>query len=324
MSTFIDRAWEKPLTLPTFSDLDPEVVRRQFRQAISSSRLFDVGEVGEYFLTVHPEEDWGFPNDFPCLAPPFGSFFLELRRPPFLWSAKLGKTSTKSMPPRWAVLCQYEEFSDSGILLRTADRNRERLLDGGLGLFVKNLSKISGLEAKWTYQMTLFLESDDRILGPLIGMMGLVDPDGRGIPESTMTLPLTNDSKVSRQLLEGVGVYLWPAMFGLSLIHCKNAVVTEVDPPKKLTKSGHPRPGRQPTRYHVVTVGGMRQTLSEAGAESTGIHQALHKVRGHFKDYRSGKGLFGRVRGMFWWDEHSAGNEALGTILSDYRVEKPD
>ncbi len=47
----------------------------------------------------------------------------------------------------------------------------------------------------------------------------------------------------------------------------------------------------------------MRKQLAEAGAEGTGgLKRALHIMRGHFKDYREGRGLFGKVHGMWWWD----------------------
>ena len=42
----------------------------------------------------------------------------------------------------------------------------------------------------------------------------------------------------------------------------------------------------------------MRRQLAEAGAnEPGGLKRSLHIMRGHFKNYRDGRGLFGKIRG---------------------------
>jgi hypothetical protein len=47
----------------------------------------------------------------------------------------------------------------------------------------------------------------------------------------------------------------------------------------------------------------------------------LHKVRGHFADYRKGAGLFGRYKVLIWVDEHEAGDAELGSVVSTYKVD---
>jgi len=47
----------------------------------------------------------------------------------------------------------------------------------------------------------------------------------------------------------------------------------------------------------------------------------LHITRGHFKDYRDGKGLFGKYQGLFWWDQHVRGDPDNGVVLKDYHVD---
>jgi hypothetical protein len=47
----------------------------------------------------------------------------------------------------------------------------------------------------------------------------------------------------------------------------------------------------------------------------------LHKVRGHFADYRRSAGLFGKWKILVWVDEHEAGDAESGTVVSRYRVE---
>jgi hypothetical protein len=44
-------------------------------------------------------------------------------------------------------------------------------------------------------------------------------------------------------------------------------------------------------------------------------------VRGHFKDY-SVKGLFGRYKGVYWWDSQVRGEVNGGVVDKDYRVKR--
>jgi hypothetical protein len=49
------------------------------------------------------------------------------------------------------------------------------------------------------------------------------------------------------------------------------------------------------------------------------MKQALHICRGHFKDYRQ-SGLFGRHKGVFWWDMAARGSAEQGIVDKDYRI----
>ena len=65
----------------------------------------------------------------------------------------------------------------------------------------------------------------------------------------------------------------------------------------------------------------MKQILrTEGQSQSTGIKQGLHICRGHFKDYTRGRGLFGRFKGLYWWDSQVRGTAEKGIVVKDYRV----
>ena len=68
----------------------------------------------------------------------------------------------------------------------------------------------------------------------------------------------------------------------------------------------------------------MKKVLREEGkSEETGLKHALHICRGHFKDYRDGKGLFGRYKDIYWWESQVRGNGEHGVVLKDYNVNEP-
>jgi hypothetical protein len=64
----------------------------------------------------------------------------------------------------------------------------------------------------------------------------------------------------------------------------------------------------------------VRQARAEDPVEAEKHAVRLHKVRGHFADYRKGSGLFGKLKILIWVDEHEAGDSELGTVVSRYRV----
>jgi len=65
----------------------------------------------------------------------------------------------------------------------------------------------------------------------------------------------------------------------------------------------------------------MKKVLkSEGNIDEVGLQRALHICRGHFKDYSNGKGLFGKHKGLYWWDSTVRGTESEGKIIKDYNI----
>lgn len=106
----------------------------------------------------------------------------------------------------------------------------------------------------------------------------------------------------------------------ISLSHCRNVELTAVDPPEKLSRKQLKRYGVPKVRYHVLEISPMRKVLREEGqSQKHGLQKSLHICRGHFKDYRE-RGLFGRNKGIYWWDMHVRGSAESGVVVKDYNV----
>ncbi len=107
-------------------------------------------------------------------------------------------------------------------------------------------------------------------------------------------------------------------------MHCKNVTARAIDPPAALQKARQKRGKRPLLRYHVLDIEPMKQVLRKQGGLGSGnnIAQALHICRGHFKDYRQ-SGLFGKVKGIFWWDQHARGDVKQGVVTKDYSIKPP-
>lgn len=113
-------------------------------------------------------------------------------------------------------------------------------------------------------------------------------------------------------------------LFAVSLMHCKNVTLREERVSEKLQKARarRGRPGFL-VKWSVLEIEPMKKILrSEGKSESLGLPEALRICRGHFKDYRQ-SGLFGKIKGVFWWDATVRGESKNGVIIKDYSVNPP-
>lgn len=113
-----------------------------------------------------------------------------------------------------------------------------------------------------------------------------------------------------------------PFMFCLALLNCRNVqTVDKPAPPAPILKQ-RAKKGIPYIQYKMLEVTPLR-TVRQGGTRKDGTPepQALHFVRGHFKDF-SDKGLFGKYKGVYWWDSQVRGDVSKGIIDKDYVVKQ--
>ena len=89
MSRMIDRLFRKGLQMPPFvlPRHRPDTARFLHRwtyelfSSLQKSEVFVVDNVADYFHAGTAKEYWEWDRDFPCLAPPFPSFWMETLAP---------------------------------------------------------------------------------------------------------------------------------------------------------------------------------------------------------------------------------------------------
>ena len=88
---------------------DEALVKAQLRQVsalvgdeVAKAQVIVADNVAEYMYAVSDREYW-HASDFPCLAPPFGTMFIEFRRPSRVLSGPRVLDS-RLLPERWGVL----------------------------------------------------------------------------------------------------------------------------------------------------------------------------------------------------------------------------
>jgi hypothetical protein len=115
-----------------------------------------------------------------------------------------------------------------------------------------------------------------------------------------------------------------PLFLSLSFMNCKNIERKENSPSTKIQKKRENKNRFPLVTYHVLEIRSITKILREQGkSDSLGIKHALHICRGHFKDYNKGKGLFGKYKGLYWWDMHTRGSVDEGVVVKDYKVSPP-
>lgn len=120
--------------------------------------------------------------------------------------------------------------------------------------------------------------------------------------------------------VEGLWSLLFPYCLGVSFTHCRNVELTESPVPEAVRKKRQKR-GKRSTVFKTLEISPMRAVLHDASSNpKAGLKKRLHICRGHFKDYRNGRGLFGKYRGMFWWEMHVRGDKKAGSVNKDYAV----
>lgn len=103
--------------------------------------------------------------------------------------------------------------------------------------------------------------------------------------------------------------------------NCKNVELIEKSWPDKIQKK-RIKTGKLPlVSYRQVVI----STISGKKIDITnhdGQHSspALHLMRGHFKDFSNGRGLFGKYNGKYWWNQSMRGDKESGIISKTYKV----
>ena len=276
--------------------------------------------IAEYFYAGTDQEEWDITSDFPSLAPPWESCFIEYKMPSKIVSSEHG---TVKLDP--IISGQHHAVI---IQTYTVDQMRQ--------IMPENITPHP--EAHWTQSMTTFFEvgkGDISLVGACAWNLrsdgSVINPEGSrfyhfifGYTEAQHYIDAEEARCVADVLTKA---YWWPpayvAALTYSFIHCRNTVIRDVAPEPKLEKANIRR-GKPPcVHYKVLEIEPVKKILATQGlSEITGLKHALHICRGHFKDYRE-HGLFGKLKGLYWWNMHIRGTAKQGMVVKDYMMPPP-
>lgn len=257
--------------------------------------VVDITDVLDLYF-MHNKQVWDLsdPVTFPNLIPPFKQSFLE------------GK-----IPSHMRVKGKLHDLHSMGYT-------------GYLGCYVCSRRKYE--TGRWVTEYHIFLEGlKDRITFVCLAGL-LINPDGTLESGPSLAIPsyiASIEVPSSEQSLEALITSSWvmPMALAVCFMNCNNIALTENNPPIKPSRKHLKRYGRPLTKYYTLDIEPMKQkSISKDDPEADGLQKSLHICRGHFKDFRNSKGLFGKYKGLYWWDQQVRGSKRNGEIVKDYKI----
>jgi hypothetical protein len=239
-----------------------------------------IDNVADYYYRGTGQEYWDLERDFPNLAPPFPAFWCEHKLTHTIHSDEKGDTDVSAWLGKDARM---------GVLVMALDPAHQK----GEGI---------PENAKWILWMDVFIDYDHthnaHANGPHGAIFMVIDAEGRLIGRPWMqSYAPTSDADVMRSFM----TWLYPTFLAVSFLHCKNVKIEDNTVPKPLAKKQHARTGQWPAPYRTLIIEPLKQILRREGkSDQHGLAKALHICRGHFRDYREGRGLFGRYHALVW------------------------
>jgi hypothetical protein len=279
-----DRAFQMPVWVA------PEFENAWARQCQNLMPLIEnpdlpillIDNVSDYYYFGSDQEHWDLVKDFPNLAPPWPAFWAEHRLATKIHSKERGDTDLTHL--------MGQAKGKIGALVHALDPARitgEGELPPG---------------TRWILWCELFIEygvhKDDRPTGPHGSVFFCVDADGHCVGKPWMQGFSSNEDVA---VMKGLMTFFHPTLLAVSFLHCKNVVIEDQAVPKPLAKKYHAKTGHWPTRYKTLIIEPLKQILKHEGhSDRVGAAKAMHICRGHFRDYREGRGLFGKYKQLVW------------------------
>jgi hypothetical protein len=241
-----------------------------------------IDNVSEYIYTSD-QEFWDLSKDFPNFAPPYPQFWSEHRMPRKIHSTECGDTDIAAIVPNGRI----------GVLVTAHEPGsfaRHELPEG----------------TRWVLHCEIMVDwgsarpAPSNIDGTAGAICLAIDEEGRLLKQPMMASYAPPEAE---HVMHGYMTWLHPTFLAMSFLHCKNVRVDEHTVDKPLAKKYRARHGVEPTGYKTLVIEPLKQILRHEGkSDQHGIQKACHICRGHFKDYREGRGLFGKYKMLVWQD----------------------
>jgi hypothetical protein len=252
------------------------------REVMRRARVVEVGGATSYYFDVTTEGDAPGVADFPNLAPPFATFFLESEVPDAEDDREETGIESRGSPESFAVPRSWGVLFDVVDLSERADREGPRRRDPEVAF---------SEDARWLMGAALFADysASGEAVGPIAMWQLPIAADGRfepgttayGEPTATLfgagALELDDRERAVRAANEA----LKPMLFAICCFHCIRAARrtgeatagTAARPPRRGLSGGSVAPDLAPVKELLD---------SEGEARKVGLKGAMRRCRQHF------------------------------------------
>lgn len=313
---------------------DPDAMRRLrdgVVEPLLDATVIEVSPVLDYFYRGEAQAITRI-GDIPNAAPPFELFFMEGRFP-------ILHEGDATWVPRES---QMKPGTEVGVLFAASDLNdpdnRQRGMTFPKRADLIRMALLEGHAVRWLMVAQFYVRFHDGAIASPHRVEFLIDNEGALFHKSGVQYTLGYQTMLARSEREAAATggqagiveteAIYPFLLAISFMHCRNVSLVERAPSRSEEKKYKRRVGRPMMRYHELNITPMRKVLRETedAARAAGVEgankRALHIVRGHFKNFRE-RGLFGKLKGMYWWGDMLRGSVDAGEVRKSYKVEVP-
>ena len=306
----------------------------------------NISQSAKWFLEENEQDYWDFREDFPTIVSPFPFAWYEYEMPKCINKNGV-KTNIPLSGAHGHLVASIQISPDKGIdaikndmpqlaiegVARSTGRPHGLIGEEKMGKQQRVDEALAiGKPAKWitfSHYLVDLGERNSRLFPNAekgVVDMGVVvdilDEDGR--PFTTLTrevpfVPIGMYMHIKEHTGASLQSALLPLYFSISLMHCKNVDFQDNPVPEKVRRK-RDKKGNKSIEFRTLIVNSVRRASSSGGNSASSIPNAMHFVRGHFKDYRDGAGLFGKHKDVYWWETQARGSQESGTIIKDYEV----
>jgi hypothetical protein len=241
--------------------------------------------VAEYFYSESDQEYWDLSRDFPNFAPPWPQFWIEHKFVKTIKSKECGETDVTAITADGRIGMLFSVIKPEDAVTNPRGAIPEK--------------------TKWIYWMDMWMDwgTASKLHGHAHGPTGAtfmcVDETGALIEKPWMQTYCSPDA---RDAMRGYMSWYNPAFLAISFLHCGNVTVEDHQVDKPLAKKWSAKHnGIRPVGYKILVIEPLKQILRNKGrVHEQGLAKAMHICRGHFADYREGRGLFGKYKKLVW------------------------
>ena len=256
---------------------------------------FEITNVSEFLYTGTDQENWDMAKDFPRLVPPFNRVWFEWKYPKKIVSNKHGVRNTDSPFSKMGAFVTFRKVDDTrfhvGITMVGLAAN-------GMGVAILIPYRFA-LNAK-TFELIPGFNTGES--SKALQFIYLNAPKELSVEDTDSLIRAGNYSHCLSM----------PCLLAISLLNCRNVTTRLVKTPDALARSHRRKGHTPPTDYHVIEIQPMRQKIMRETGQTGYSRGAAAIIRGHFKNYQEGHGLFGKLHGMYWWDQRVTGQIGTG------------
>jgi len=266
---------------PHSEQVMPEAVAG-FRQAVRAAVPFEITNVADYMYMGTDQEIW-YDEDFPKPLPPFANVWFEWKRPKTIISREVGTTHFNPQVEKMGALVHSAVIPGNRLAVFVAPW----IALHGMAL-VLNIPYGYGVDLRPPFQTVPLDPKADREKTVSYIIAGVAPED-------------VHSDRVHSLCKESSAEAL-PYRLAISLLNSRN-VETKMVRPAEALKHSQLKKGHTYSDYRVIEIQPIKTRLERETGKLGYSRQAAAIIRGHFKDYTEGKGLFGRLHGLYWWEQ---------------------